>query len=186
MLGFEPQTYVAESDRSANCATATAIELTILFSSAGLSLARTRWVLSTVSSHCPLSSNQRRWLASAAYENAGNRTRGCWVRSKYATFVLCSPLPFELSILHVCMAGKWQRDLADNWSIPRIWFPGCTTSSSRTWTAWTSSRPTSWTPSGTGTRSRPSWSSPLTSSGSFVTGTCGGKTHYTSKQQIIL
>ena len=35
-----------------------------VFCSTSLPLARTRWVPSTLSSHCPLSSNQRRWLTS--------------------------------------------------------------------------------------------------------------------------
>ena len=42
-------------------------------------VARTRWVRSTFSSHCLLSSNQRRWLASATsiiFRNAGNWTPG--------------------------------------------------------------------------------------------------------------
>ena len=38
-----------------------------VFCRTGLPLARTRWVRSTFSSHCPLSSNQRRWLASATW-----------------------------------------------------------------------------------------------------------------------
>ena len=72
------------------------------FCSTSLPLARTRCVWSTFSSHCPLSSKQRHWLIFVTliisplknlknFMNAGNQNRGCWVRGKYATSVLCSP-----------------------------------------------------------------------------------------------
>ena len=67
------------------------------FCSAGLSLARTRWVRSTFSSHCPLSSNQCRWLMQQHQQfflwnnfwNAGNGTRAA---------------EWEASILPLCYA----------------------------------------------------------------------------------
>ena len=76
------------------------LELFTFFCRTGLPLARTRWVWSTFSSHCQLSSKQCRWLTSATWilfllnfwGNAGIWTRGCWVRSKNTTSVLCSPL----------------------------------------------------------------------------------------------
>ena len=76
------------------------------FCSTGLPLARTRWVRSTFSSHCPHYSNQTQWLTSATlkifplkkFGNARNRTRGCWVRSKNATSELCNP-PLQSSQL---------------------------------------------------------------------------------------
>ena len=71
------------------------------FCSTDLPLGRTRWVWSTFSSHCPLLSYQRWWLTSATltifprkdFVKAENRTRSCWVRSKYATSLLSSPPP---------------------------------------------------------------------------------------------
>ena len=47
------------------------------------------------------SSRQDCWLPSATapnFGNAGNRVRVCWVRSKFTTSVLCSPLP-QLSLV---------------------------------------------------------------------------------------
>ena len=76
----------------------------LCFCSTGLPLARTRWVRSTLSSHCPLTSDQVHWFTSATaiifplkkIVNAGIQSQGCWVRSKYATSVQCSPLCHEI------------------------------------------------------------------------------------------
>ena len=63
----------------------------------------------------PLFYNQRRWLTSATIIifplNAGNRTLGFWVRSKYATSVLCNPRlcpssqknPTEVPSSNICL-----------------------------------------------------------------------------------
>ena len=61
------------------------MNMKVVFCSTGSPLASTRWVWLTFSSHCPLSSNQHRWLTSAAsiifplkfLGNTGNRTPGC-------------------------------------------------------------------------------------------------------------
>ena len=61
----------------------------------------TRWVRSTFLSHCQLSTNLHRLITSVTlilfdcknFWIPGNRTRGCQVRSKYITSVLCIPPP---------------------------------------------------------------------------------------------
>ena len=73
------------------------------FRRTGLPVARTRWVQSTFSSHCQLSSNQCRWLTPATsiifylrkFLGILRIEPGAGlVRSKYATSVLCSPTTF--------------------------------------------------------------------------------------------
>ena len=61
--------------------------------STGLPLAITRWVQATV--HFPLTSaltnlSNINICSSEFFWQAGNQTQCCWVRSKYATSVLCS------------------------------------------------------------------------------------------------
>ena len=69
------------------------------FCSSGLLLARTRCVRATFSGYFALSSNPCHWLTPATsiifiwkrIGNTGTRTGGCWVMSKDATSVQCSP-----------------------------------------------------------------------------------------------
>ena len=94
-------------------------ELSKTFWSTGFPLARTRWVYSTISSHCPIPTKQHCWLTSATliiylckyFGNAGNQA-GDWMRSKYDTTVLASPFiirNFSVQFYFIPGSSFWTR-----------------------------------------------------------------------------
>ena len=88
-----------------------------LFCSTGLPLARTKWVWSTFSTPCPLSSNQGGWLTSATsiifpmifFGNVGNQTPGL-LGEKQGWYLCAAPLLLEIYEMEILRWLKiWTR-----------------------------------------------------------------------------